>query len=454
MSITTTPSETLPITAPLGLTSSARQGTASATLAMNELVAQRRAAGQDTLHMGFGEASFPLHPKLRTALADAATRTSYAPVLGLPALRQAIAAYLARTRQLDLSASSIIVAPGSKPLLYALLQVLEGDLLLPAPSWVSYAPQARLAGKHVIGVATSPDDAHQLSAAALSDALAQARAMGANPRILLVNSPSNPTGSMFSEAGVAALAGWARENGITLISDEIYAELAHGWREHVSPARFYPEGTIVTGGLSKPVSAGGWRLGYATLPATESGVRLLTAIQALASEIWSAAATPIQQAACVAFAPDAEIEAYVRASARVHGEAAQRMHAALVSLDITCPRPAGAFYLYPDFASWRPALAARGIHTSEELARHLLQERGIATLPGVAFGEPPDTLRLRLSVSMLYGPATAATGDEHEAALWRLLTQAGDEHTPTSALPLPLLGAACARWTEVAQALA
>src|SRR3989441_4496675 len=256
---------------PIQLISEAQTLATSATLAMNEAVAKRRAAGRETIHLGFGEASFPLHPLLATALAEAAKHTGYAPVLGIPVLRQAIAAYLARKRGLTFSSDQIIVAPGSKPLLYALMQVLEGDLLLPVPSWVSYAPQARLAGKRIIAVPTDPHDHHRLIPHMLSEALARAQRDGATPRLLLVNSPNNPTGGMLDRGDMEALAAWAREAQVTLISDEIYAELAHGWCEHVSPARFYPEGCIVTGGLSKAFSAGGWRLGYVAIPQSEEG---------------------------------------------------------------------------------------------------------------------------------------------------------------------------------------
>jgi aspartate aminotransferase len=437
---------------PLRLVPGAQTLVPSPTLMMNEAVAQRRAAGQKTIHLGFGEATFPLHPLLRTALARAAKHTSYAPVLGLPALRQAIAEYLARTRALTCSPEHIVVAPGSKPLLYALLQVLEGDLLLPVPSWVSYAPQARLAGRRVIGVQTDPADHHRLTSQMLSQALHQARKDGADPRILLVNTPSNPTGSMFDRADAEAIALWTREAGMTLISDEIYAELAHGWREHISPACFYPEGCIVTGGLSKAFSAGGWRLGFAALPANEAGTQVVNALRALASEIWSSATTPIQEAAIVAFTPNEEIETYVQRSARVHGHAASRLYETLVALGVPCPRPAGAFYLYPDFAPWRQALLERGIHTSQELAHYLLDEWDIATLPGTAFGEQPEALRLRLATSMLYSPGDAHTEDEQEAALWQLLAQA-DELSPMDSangptLPLPALERAQERLSE------
>jgi aspartate aminotransferase len=438
---------------PLGLAPGAQNLASSATLAMNEAVALRRSEGRATIHLGFGEASFPLHPLLKTALTEAAKYTGYAPVAGLPALRQAIAEYLSRTRGLPCSPDQIIVGPGSKPLLYALLHILEGDLLLPVPSWVSYAPQARMAGKRVIEVQTEPGDNHRLTPQALSEALAQASREGASPRILLVNTPSNPTGSMFDLSNAQAIASWARDTGMTVISDEIYAELAHGWRAHISPARFYLQGCIVTGGLSKAFSAGGWRLGYAMLPASEDGVQATSALRAFASEAWSAAATPIEEAAIVAFSPHAEIETYIRRSALVHGHATSRLYKTLVGHGVPCPRPAGGFYLYPDFAPWRAALKQRGIRMSQELAHYLLDEWDIAALPGVAFGEQPEILRLRLATSMLYSPEDgSSSAGEREAALWHLLARA-DTLSPVDqagqpALPLPALERAQTRLSE------
>ncbi len=438
--------------APLQLAPAAQNLASSSTLAINEAIAERRAAGREVIHLGFGEATFPLHPLLQAALAEAAKHTGYAPVLGLPALRRAIADYLARTRGLNCSPEQIVIGPGSKPLLYALLHILAGDLLLPVPSWVSYAPQARLAGRRVIAVKTDAVDHHRLTQQALSEALAHARKEGADPRILVVNTPSNPTGGMFDRADVEALASWARDAGITVISDEIYAELAHGWREHISPARFYPQGCIVTGGLSKAFSAGGWRIGYAVLPSGERGVQAVAALRALASEIWSAAATPMQEAAIVAFSPNADLETYVRRSARIHAHSAARLYETFHSLGVPCPRPAGAFYLYPDFAPWRTVLAERGIKTGQEFAHYLLDKWDIAALPGSAFGEQPEALRLRLATSMLYSPGGAHTTLERETALWRLLdladTVSPPDHANGPALPLPMLERAQAELTE------
>lgn len=452
-----TGADTTPAPAPLRLTSLAQVLPTSATLAINEAVAKRNAAGSKTIHLGFGEAAFPLHPLLKTALAEAATHTNYAPVLGIPALRQAIATYLTDKRAMMCSPDQVVVGPGSKPLLYALLHILEGDVLLPIPSWVSYAPMARLAGRRVIGVQAEPDDHHRLTPQALSQAMDQARRDGADPRILLVNTPSNPTGSMLDRADVEALALWARETGVTLISDEIYAELAHGWRKHISPARFYPEGCIVTGGLSKTFSAGGWRLGYAALPPTIAGNKAMTALRALVSEIWSTTATPLQEAALVAFTPNASIDRYIHHSALVHGYVALQLYETLTQLGIPCPRPAGGFYLYPDFSLWRSTLLDRGISTSQELAHYLLEEWDIATLPGSAFNEEPSTLCLRLSTSLLCEPEHITSSEERDAVLWQLLDQA-EELQPTDkkqqgTLSLPALERAQARWAEVIHTL-
>lgn len=415
---------TMPECTLLQLTPAMQNLASSATLSMNEAVKARKAAGRKTIHLGFGEASFPLHPLLKEALSRAATHTGYGPLQGIPTLRKAIANYLERTRQIAAAPEYVAVAPGSKPLLYALMQILDGDVLLPIPSWVSYAPQARLAGKQVFGVESDPADAHTLTRERLSNTLAQARQQGASPRILVVNTPSNPTGGMFSSQDAEAIAMWCKAEGITLICDEIYAELAHGWREHVSPARFYPEGSIVTGGLSKAFSAGGWRLGYASLPITDDGKRLMTALRAMASEIWSSATTPVQEAATVAYTYPPELERYVRRSATIHGYATNRLYEKLVDLRIDCPQPAGAFYLYPDFSPLRTKLQKRGITTSEELAHHLLEEWDIATLPGVAFGDRPDALRLRLATSMLYVPEDVESEEEKDVVLWELLEQA------------------------------
>lgn len=435
---------------PLSLGIAAQNLPISATLAINELVEKKHQNDEEVIHMGFGESSLPLHPLLKNALSDAATFTRYGPVRGILPLRQKIAEYLSRTRNITCSASQVVIGPGSKALIFALLRLLDGDVLLPNPSWVSYAPIARLGGKQAILVEPDPNDHHTLSVKTLSTVLTQARKKGANPKILLVNSPDNPTGTMFAEKNVKAMAAWSKKNGITLISDEIYAELAFGWRKHVSPFQFYPEGCILTGGLSKAFSAGGWRLGYAVLPATETGEKVINAIRAFGSEVWSTTASPVQKAAIAAYSSDKSLEEYLESSAAVFSYVTSELYKTFVGLGIPCPRPAGGFYLYPDLAPWRSGLLKKGVKTSKELANYLLEDWNIATLPGSAFNEDSSALRLRLSTSMLSEPKHNGSAKSREKALWKILGQAKEKKFTNS---FPLLTIAQKRWTEVIEEL-
>ncbi len=242
----------------------------SSTLAIHEKVDRLRREGRRIFHLGFGEGRFPVHPKLLAALRDNADARGYAPVAGLAELREQVAEYYRRFG-LQADASRVIVGSGSKSLLFAALAALKGDLVLPRPCWVSYEDQARLVRKRVIVAPTFLEDGYCLTPDELRASLRRARKAGGNPGILLLNSPGNPTGTIYPDELLAELAVVAREEGLRVLSDEIYALCAHGDVAHRSMARHYPEGTIVTGGLSKHLSLGGWRLGVAVLPTGELG---------------------------------------------------------------------------------------------------------------------------------------------------------------------------------------
>lgn len=436
---------------PLYLQKATQNMSISATLAMNELIAEKeKDEKQRVLHMGFGEASFPLHPLMKKALAESATATKYAPVLGIPELRSAIAEFLSTNRDLQFKSNQIVVGPGSKALLYGLFQLFEGDLLLPSPSWVSYAPIAKLAGKKVIPIQTDPEDHLRLTAKNLTQALKRAREENADPHILIINSPNNPTGAMFAAEDVKIIADWARKNQFTLISDEIYSELAFGWRKHITPALYYPEGTVITGGLSKSFSAGGWRLGYAAIPDTKEGMKVIQGIRSLGSAIWSSTATPIQKAAVVAFSQDPSIMEYIHNSSLIFNYVTNKLYELFNDLGVLCPRPAGGFYLYPDFSPWRTELLKRGVRTSKELAYYLLNEWNIATLPGSEFGDEPTALRLRLATNRLCEPEKGTNAKKREAFLWDLLHNVTKKDFKPE---LPILAFAQERWTKVIMSL-
>jgi len=368
----------------------------SPTLQINERVQQLWAKGQTVYHFGFGESRFPVQPRVLAALQSNAQRKEYLPVQGLPALREVIASYYGRFLPTPISPQQVIIAPGSKAMLFALLMALDGDLLLPTPSWVSYAPQARLLAKPVYFIPASVVDGYTLTIENLDET---AQNTHSTSKILIINSPNNPTGRMLTADFLQDLAAYCRLNGILVISDEIYGRVVDGRSPHISLAQYYPEGTIILGGLSKHLSLGGWRLGQAILPATMTG--LMPVLVSIASEIWTSASTPVQYAALEAYSGHPKIEAYITDCARLHGLRTQHIWSWLVELGIQCAQPQGAFYMMPNFDRWRERLAERDVTTSAELAHFLLDEYQLALLPGSAFAVPATELSLRLATSFV-----------------------------------------------------
>ncbi len=236
------------------------------------------------------------------------------------------------------------------------------------------------------------------------------------PRLLILNYPSNPTGRTYRTEELEALADVARRYRVLLLSDEIYGEL-HFDGEHRSIACFYPEGTIISSGLSKWCGAGGWRLGTFAFP---PGLRwLLEAMSVVASETFTSTSAPIQHAAVTAFEGGEEIEAYLRASRRVLKAIGPWVAARLRESGVDVPQPDGGFYLFPDFEVSRSRLAMRGIVSSEQLCGRLLDDLGIAMLPGTAFGRPATELTARMAYVDFDGAQalTAAAAVREGAAL-------------------------------------
>lgn len=383
----------------------------SATLSVNDRVKEMWAAGENVYHLAFGESRFPVHPKVAEALCRNAQKRSYLPAAGIPELREAIAGHYRRVFDMDVSPDQVVTGPGSKSLLYASLLALGEELIIPQPSWVTYGPQAHLLGKPVTWIPTWEGGRYQIDLDVLQEKLQESYHYWGNPEVLIVNSPGNPTGTMMTPEEVEALAAFARENSLMIVSDEIYARTAFGGIPHVSPARHYPEGTIVMGGLSKDLSLGGWRFGTAVLPPNSAGKALAKAMSTIASNIWSCVAAPVQYAALVAYSGDPEIDEYVRFCADIHAIRTRYLYKLVRGLGIPCAEPTGAFYIFPSLDPWREKLAARGVHNDQDLALHLLDKYEIATLPGSAFNAARD-LCLRVSSSFI-----DATTDEDAEAL-------------------------------------
>ncbi|MBW8487092.1 pyridoxal phosphate-dependent aminotransferase [Actinomadura parmotrematis] len=376
----------------------------SPTLAINEAIARKRREGVRVLPFGFGEAGIPLHPSLTRELAAGAGRGAYGPVAGSPALRAAAAGYWNR-RGLATDPDLVVAGPGSKPLLYALITALGGDLAVPAPSWVTYAAQAALSGAAALHVPTRPGEGGVPDPALLAAAVTGARARGRTVRAVVLTLPDNPTGTLASAATVREVCRVARDLDLVLVSDEIYRDLVHDpARDVPSPARWAPERTVVTTALSKNLAAGGWRIGVARLPDGPFGRALRASLLGLASEIWSSPPAPVQHAAAHAFAEPPELVERVDRSRRLHARIAGAVADRFERAGALLHRPQAAFYLYPDLEPMRDRLErSHGVREGSDLTDLLLERYGVGVLPGAVFGDDPAALRMRVAPSLLYG---------------------------------------------------
>ncbi|MEV4010824.1 pyridoxal phosphate-dependent aminotransferase [Nonomuraea angiospora] len=378
--------------------------TLSATLAANEDIDRRRRAGERVIHLAFGEAGLPVHPALRDRLAGAAERNGYGPVAGASELRTAAAGYWTR-RGLPTDPELVVCGPGSKSLLYGLLLAIGGDIVLPMPSWVSYAAQAELVGSRPILVPAPPGGGGVPDPDLVAGAVRRARAQGRTVNSLLVTLPDNPTGRLAGPETIARLVEIARELDLLIISDEIYRDVVHDPAlPFISPADLAPERTIITTGLSKSLALGGWRIGVARLPPGSHALH--RSLLAVASEIWSAPAAPVQEAAAYAFDEPGELLDRIELARRLHGTVARAVHERFTEIGADVPVPQGGFYLYPDLSHLR-------LGGSAEITKILLEEHGIGVLPGHAFGDDPAAARVRVAVSLLYGE----TAEERLTAL-------------------------------------
>lgn len=364
----------------------------SATLAINERSKRLQAEGRQVYRLGLGQSPFPVPEHVRDSLARNAHQKDYLAVKGLPALRQAVVEWVQRTEGLAYLPDNILIGPGTKELMFLIQLVYYGDLVIPSPSWVSYAPQAGIIGRPIHWLRTRPETGLGVEPEALE---ALCREDPDRPRLLILNSPGNPTGLCYGAEQLQALAEVLRRYRVLALSDEIYSG-THYSGEHVSLARYYPEGTIISNGISKWCGAGGWRLGFFVFPDSLSW--LADAMAAVASETFTSTSAPIQYAAVDALADRPEMTTYLDHSRRILAALAQHACRTLTDAGAVLSPPGGGFYLFPRFEHHRGALRARGIEDGRTFCERLLDETGVATLSGDCFGRPPQELSARLAI--------------------------------------------------------
>lgn len=388
------------------LSLSVRGMRSSPTVAINELSDALRSQGKRVFKLGLGQSPFPVPLPVVDALKENAAQKAYLPVRGLRPLREAVADHQRRLHGVACSGDQVLVAPGSKELMFLLQLVYYGELVIPTPAWVSYAPQATLAGRTTCFLHAHERNGWRLDPSQLGDLC---RVDPERPRIVVLNYPSNPTGATYTSGELEAIAEVARRFRLILLSDEIYGQIHHRG-EHVSVARYYPEGTIVSSGLSKWCGAGGWRLGTFTFPPKLTW--LLDAMAAVASETYTSTSAPIQYAAVRAFQGGLEIERYLTQVRRILSALGQAIVEKLSRAGLRVERPDGAFYVFPSFAPFAAMLRERGIHGSTELAARLLEEIGVALLPGSVFGRPEQELNVRVAYVDFDGAKALAAAEQ------------------------------------------
>lgn len=363
----------------------------SPTLAINELSRTLLKEGKNVYKLGLGQSPFPVPEQVVQALRDNAGQKDYLSVNGLEELRQSIALYFHHKHRLHFNWKNILVGPGSKELMFLLQLVYYGDLVIPVPSWVSYAPQAHIIGRPVRWVQTRPENGWLITPDDLEHLCYKDPT---KPRILILNYPNNPTGRTYPEDMLKELAATARKYHVILLSDEIYGELDFR-AQHKSIARYYPEGTIISSGLSKWCGAGGWRLGMFVFP--EELQWLQEGMAAVASETFTSTSAPIQHAAITAFTGGLWMETYLTHTRRILHALADHAYNSLKDAGLHLAPAEGGFYLFPDFNAFREQLAAKNIYDSDSLCNRLLADTGVAILPGSAFGMTPGELVARLA---------------------------------------------------------
>lgn len=365
--------------------------TPSTTLAITAKANELKAQGVDIIGLGAGEPDYNTPENILEAAYQSMKegKTKYTPAGGLPALKEAIIKKLERDQHLSYKPNEIMVGIGAKHVLYTLFQVLlnEGDeVIIPIPYWVSYPEQVKLAQGVPVYIEATASQAYKISAVQLKEAITD------RTKAVIINSPSNPTGMIYSKQELEELAEVCREAGILIVSDEIYEKLIYGDVTHTSIAELSEDAknrTIIINGVSKSHSMTGWRIGYA---AGDAG--LIKAMTDLASHSTSNPTTTSQYAAIEAYNGTQDAVEEMRQAFESRLEAIFPKVEAIPGFSVI--RPQGAFYLLPDVSQ---AARKTGFDSVDDFATALLTEANVAVIPGSGFGAP-STIRLSYATSL------------------------------------------------------
>ena len=352
----------------------------SSTLAINEASRKLEEQGKKIFKFGFGQSPFKVPQDVVEELKNNAHQNKYLPMQGLLELRDAVAKNNSSKKDYSYKSENVIIGPGSKELMFLLHVIFDGEIILPAPSWVSYAPQAILGRNKVQILQTKRENNWFPSGKEIEEIILRDKNKN---YLLFINSPNNPSGQVCKN--LEEIADVAKKYNLIILSDEIYSDLSFE-DNYKSISSFCPEKTIVSTGLSKWCGAGGWRLGYFIIP--DSLKEIKNMINVLASETFSAVSAPIQYAAIKAYENDHSD--YINKSRNILKAVGNYVYENLRSNKVLINSPQGGFYLMPEFLN-------KKFNSSSEMCDNILKDTGVALLPGSDFGFEKSRMLARLS---------------------------------------------------------
>ena len=352
----------------------------SSTLKINEISKQLEQKGKKIFKFGFGQSPFQIPLDIVNELKVNAHQNKYLPMQGLDELRKSVANYTSIKKGYNYNFDNVIIGPGSKELMFLLHIIFDGEIILPAPSWVSYVPQAIVGRNKINTIETKRENNWFPTGPEIEKIILKDKKKN---YLLFLNSPNNPSGQICDN--LEEISEVAKKYNLIILSDEIYSELSFN-DDYKSISSFCPEKTIISTGLSKWCGAGGWRLGYFIIP--ENLKIIKKTLNVLASETFSAVSAPIQYAAIQAY--EGNHEDYIKSSREILKLVGNYVYENLSSNKVLINKPQGGFYLMPEFISAK-------FKSSSDMCDNILNETGVALLPGSDFGFNEERMLARLS---------------------------------------------------------
>jgi len=352
----------------------------SSTLKINEISRKLEEKGKKIFKFGFGQSPFKVPDDIVNELKNNAHQNKYLPMQGLTELRKSVAKYTSTKKNYNYSSENVIIGPGSKELMFLLHVAFDGEVILPAPSWVSYVPQAIIGRNPMQVIQTKRENNWFPTGPEIEEIILKNKKKN---YLLFLNSPNNPSGQICEN--LEEISQVAKKYNLIILSDEIYSELSFS-QNYKSISNFCPEKTIISTGLSKWCGAGGWRLGYFIIPENLNIIR--DTLNVLVSETFSAVSAPIQYAAIQAY--EGDHENYIKLSKEILEAVGNYVFENLNSNNILINKSQGGFYLMPEFVSAK-------FHSSSEMCKNILEKTGVALLPGSEFGFDKKRMLARLS---------------------------------------------------------